>query len=65
MFEDRLLLIELDIEKTTLQASQLYLAIVTHNGDVDSPEYHQLKTKLADLQFERQLIQKLVNKGYP
>ena len=64
MLKDRRVLLENEIEKIHDEASRLYLEIVTTDGDVHSIEYQALKDKIADLQFDLNVVNKLISKGH-
>jgi hypothetical protein len=64
MLKDRRALLEQEITKAHDEAAKLYLDIVTHDGDVSSPEYYALKDKISDLQFNLNFINQLIYKGH-
>jgi hypothetical protein len=64
MLKDRRALLEQEITKAHDEAAKLYLDIVTHDGDVSSPEYYALKDKISDLQFNLNIINQLIYKGH-
>jgi hypothetical protein len=64
MLKDRRALLEQEITKAHDEAAKLYLDIVTHDGDVSSPEYYALKDKIGDLQFNLNIINQLIYKGH-
>ena len=64
MLKDRRILIEQELTKAHEQAASLYLDIVTHDGDVSSPEYQALKDRIASLQFDLNIVNQLIYKGH-
>jgi hypothetical protein len=42
----------------------MYLNIVTTGGDVHSEVYQAIKDKIADLEFDLAVVNKLINKGH-
>jgi hypothetical protein len=63
MLKDRRELLEQEIAKAHDEASKLYLNIVTNDGDVHSLEYQKIKDKISDLQFDLNIVNKLIDKG--
>jgi hypothetical protein len=64
MLKDRRVLLEKELTKAHEQAAKLYLDIVTHDGDVSSPEYYALKDKINSLQFDLNIVNQLIYKGH-
>lgn len=64
MIKDRRALIEKEIAKSKHQAALMYLDIVTHNGDEHSPQYHALKDKILNLEFDLKIINELIKAGH-
>lgn len=64
MLKDRKALLEHEISKAHEEAASLYLDIVTHDGDVASTEYQSLKEKIMNLQFDLNVVNKLITKGH-
>jgi hypothetical protein len=64
MLKDRRILIEQELTKAHEQAASLYLDIVTHDGDVSSPEYYALRDKINRLQFDLNIVNQLIYKGH-
>jgi uncharacterized tellurite resistance protein B-like protein len=64
MLKDRRALLENDLTKAHDEAAKMYLDIVTHDGDVHSPEYQALKNKITSLQFDINVINKLIYQGH-
>jgi hypothetical protein len=64
MIKDRRALIEEEIAKAQQQAAAMYLDIVTHCGDEHSPEYHALKEKILNLEFDLKIVNQLILKGH-
>ena len=63
MLKDRRVLLEQEIQKAHEDAATMYLDIVTHDGDVTSIEYQSIKDKIMNLQFDLNIINKLISKG--
>jgi hypothetical protein len=64
MLKDRRVLLEQDLAKAHEQAAAMYLDIVTHDGDVASPEYQALKNRVTSLQFDLNVVNQLIYKGH-
>jgi hypothetical protein len=64
MLKDRRVLLEHDLIKAHEEAAELYLKIVTQGGDVDSVEYQTLKEKVANIQFDLNMVNNLIKKGH-
>jgi len=64
MLKDRRVLLEQEITKAHDEAAAMYLDIVTHDKDVHSPEYQHLKDKIMNLQFDLNVVNKLIHKGH-
>ena len=64
MLKDRRALLEHDLTKAHDEAAKMYLEIVTTDGDVHSLEYQALKNKITSLQFDINLISKLIYQGH-
>jgi hypothetical protein len=64
MLKDRRALLERELIKAHEDASELYLKIVTQGGDVASVEYQSLKEKIMNLQFDINVVNKLISKGH-
>jgi hypothetical protein len=64
MLKDRRVLLEQEITKAHDEAAAMYLDIVTHDGDVHNPEYQHLKDKIMNLQFDLNVVNKLIHKGH-
>jgi hypothetical protein len=64
MLKDRRVLLEHDLNKAQEEAAELYLKIVTQDGDVASLEYQSLKEKIANIQFDIDVVNKLISKGH-
>jgi hypothetical protein len=47
------------------EAAAKYLDIVVNDGDVHSAEYQSLKEKVMKLQFDLDIVNKLIRKGHP
>ncbi len=64
MLKDRRVLLEQEINKAHDEAAAMYLDIVTHDGDVHSLEYQAIKDKVGKLQFDLNIVNKLIYKGH-
>ena len=64
MLKDRRALLERELIKAHEDASELYLKIVTLEGDVASVEYQTLKEKIINLQFDINIVNQLIAKGH-
>jgi hypothetical protein len=64
MLKDRRVLLEQELIKAHDMASDLYLNIVTTDGDVHNTEYQFLKDKIMDLQFDLNVVNKLISRGH-
>ena len=64
MLKDRRVLLEQEINKAHEEAAAMYLSIVTTDGDVHSEVYQAIKDKIADLEFDLAVVNKLINKGH-
>jgi hypothetical protein len=64
MLKDRRVLLEREITNAHDEAAKLYLDIVTHDGDIYSPEYHALKDKIMSLEFDLNVVNQLIHKGH-
>ena len=65
MIKDRRALLEQEIAKAKSLAAAMYLDIVTQGGNEHSPEYHALKEKILNLEFDLKIVNELILKGYP
>jgi hypothetical protein len=63
MLKDRRVLLEQEIVRMLDEAAAKYLDIVV--GDVHSAEYQSLKEKVMKLQFDLDIVNKLIRKGHP
>jgi len=64
MLKDRRVLLENEITKAHDRVSKMYLEIVTTDGDVHSPEYQALKDKITSLEFDLNVVNKLIYQGH-
>ena len=64
MLKDRRMLLEHEITKAHDQAAKMYLEIVTTDGDVHSIEYQELKDKILSLEFDLNVVNKLIYQGH-
>jgi hypothetical protein len=65
MLKDRRVLLEQEIARVFDEAAAKYLDIVVNDGDVHSAEYQSLKEKVMKLQFDLDIVNKLICKGHP
>lgn len=63
MLRDRRELLEHDVRKLHAQAAVMYFDIVTHNKDVHSLEYQALKDKILSLEFDLNVVNRLIAQG--
>jgi hypothetical protein len=63
MLKDRRALLEQDLSRALSQAADMYLDIVTHDGDVASVPYQDLKDKIESLKFDLNIVNHLIDKG--
>lgn len=64
MLKDRRVLLEHELTKAHDEAAKIYLEIVTTTGNVHSVEYQALKDKITNLQFDINVINKLIYQGH-
>ena len=64
MLKDRRVLLEHDLKTAHDQAAQMYLDIVTNNGDVHSEEYQQIRDRISKLEFDLNIVNQLIHKGH-
>ena len=64
MLKDRRVLLEQELTHAHDRAAAMYLDIVTHDGDVNSLEYQALKDQITSLQFDLNIVNKLIYKGH-
>lgn len=64
MLKDRRVLLEHDLKIAHDQASHMYLDIVTKNGNVHSEEYQQMQDRVIKLEFDLNMVNKLIHKGH-
>lgn len=64
MLKDRRVLLEQELTLAQNEAARLYLDIVTHDGDVSSIEYQSIKDKIMNLQFDLNIVNKLITRGH-
>ena len=65
MLKDRRVLLEQEIARVFDEAAAKYLDIVVNDGDVHNAEYQSLKEKIMKLQFDLDIVNKLIRKGHP
>ena len=64
MLKDRRLLLEQELRKAHEAAANMYLSIVVSNSDLHNEEYQKLKDHITDLQFDLDMVNQLIYKGY-
>ena len=64
MLKDRRVLLEQELTRAHDAAAMMYLDIVTADGDVHSPEYQALKDRITSLQFDLNIVNKLIYQGH-
>ena len=64
MLRDRRVLLEHDLKIAHDQAAEMYLDIVVNNGDVHSEEYQQMRDRISKLEFDLNIVNQLIHKGY-
>ena len=64
MLKDRRALLEHDLKIAHDQAAEMYLDIVTNNGDVHSEEYQQMRDRISKLEFDLNIVNQLIHKGH-
>ena len=64
MLKDRRVLLEHDLKIAHDQAAEMYLDIVTNNGDVHSEEYQQMRDQISKLEFDLNIVNQLIHKGH-
>ena len=65
MLKDRRVLLEQEIARMLDEAAAKQLDIVVNDGDVHSTEYQSLSEKVIKLQFDLDIVNKLIRKGHP
>lgn len=63
MLKDRRALLEQEIKKANAEAANMYLSIVIGGGDVHDKNYHALREKITNLNFDLAMINKLISEG--
>jgi len=64
MLTDRRVLLEQELTRAHDAAAAMYLDIVTKDGDVASSEYQALKDRITSLQFDINIVNKLIYQGH-
>lgn len=64
MLKDRRVLLEQELDKAHKAAGKLYLQIVRSDGDVHNVLYQELKERIADLQSDVDIVNKLIEDGH-
>ena len=65
MLKDRRVLLEQEIARVFDEAAAKYLDIVVSDGDVHSAEYQSLSEKVMKLQFDLDIVNKLIRNVHP
>jgi len=65
MLKDRRALLEQEIKEAHIEAADMYLNIVTNDGDVHSADYQAIRDKISNLQFDLTVVNQLIHKGHP
>ena len=65
MLRDRRVLIEQEIKKLQVEAANMYLSIVVGGDNLDNQEYQQLKETISKLEFDLEMINRLIGEGHP
>jgi hypothetical protein len=63
MLRERKELLEREIKRAHVEASNMYLSIVISGNDVESAEYQKIKERIVDLQFDLNMVNLLISKG--
>jgi hypothetical protein len=64
MLKDRRVLLERDLKEAHDRASNMYLNIVTNDGDVHSIEYQQARDQISKLEFDLNMVNQLIHRGH-
>ena len=64
MLKDRRVLLEHDLKIAHDRAAEMYLDIVVTDGDVHSEEYQQMRDRISKLEFDLNIVNQLIHKGY-
>ena len=64
MLKDRRVLLEHDLKIAHDQAAEMYLDIVTNDGDVHSEECQQMRDRISKLEFDLNIVNQLIHKGH-
>jgi len=64
MLKDRRVLLEQEIKKAHDQAANMYLSIAVGGATGFDEDYQTLKNHVMDLQFELDMVNKLILKGH-
>ena len=64
MLKYRIVLLEHDLKEAHDRASNMYLDIVTNDGDVHSMEYQQARDQISKLEFDLNMVNQLIHKGH-
>jgi hypothetical protein len=60
MLVDRRELLEHDVRKLHAEAAAMYFDIITHSKDVHNAEYQALKEKISSLEFDLNVVNRLI-----
>lgn len=64
MLRERRELVERELRRLHSVAANMYLSIViSNNGDENNLEYQQIRESIADLVFELNMINELIDQG--
>lgn len=64
MLKERKELLEYESQRLHSLAANMYLSLaVGRNGDVNSPEYQQLRERMNDIDFQLNMVKQLLTEG--
>lgn len=63
MLADRRALLEYEVKKAHDEAAAMYLSIITSNDDLQNDSYQEIKARIANLQFDLNIVNRLIFKG--
>jgi len=64
MLRDRKVLLEQEIKKAHGEAANMYLSIVVGGNNTQDKEYQDLKDKISNLNFDLNIVNKLIEDGH-
>ena len=64
MLKNRRVLLEHDLKIAHDRAAEMYLDIVINDGDVHSEEYQKMRDRITRLEFDLNMVNKLIHKGH-